>query len=76
MSLANRLRRLEQHHGAIQWCRCPYDAERHRAEDRAAMDSGEPTPSRCDRCGDARIAVQYVPMEQLAQLRPWSEREK
>ena len=65
MSLADRLRRLEQQHGAIPWCRCEYDAERHRAEDERAYETGEPTPSRCDRCSGARVSIVYVPWEQL-----------
>ena len=67
MSLSDRLRRLEQQHGAIRWCRCPYDADRQRAETEWAMDSGEPTPSVCHRCRGARVSIQYVPWREL----PW-----
>ena len=63
-----RLRRLEQAHIEQQWCRCPYDAERARAETARAMDTGEPTPSGCDRCGGARISIQYVEWRDL----PWN----
>ena len=58
--LSARLRRLEQRHAGIRWCRCPYNTERHRAEDMRAMEIGEPTPSVCDVCGGARISIQYV----------------
>ena len=73
-NLNARLHRLEQRHDETRWCQCDYDLEKHRVEDLQAMDSGVPTPSRCDVCGGARISIQYVPMEQVMQLRPWSER--
>ncbi len=66
-SLDGRLRRLEAERFERDWCRCPFDPERERAESLAAMETGQPTPSVCTVCGGGRIAVQYVPYEQL----PW-----
>ena len=68
-SFHRRLEQLEDQRTEEQWCRCPFDRERHREEDERAWTTGEPTPSECDRCGGRRVSIQYVPMEQL-RVRP------
>jgi hypothetical protein len=63
--LNTRLRRIEQQHAEIRWCRCPYDRERERAESLRAMETGEPTPGECDVCGGARVRIHYVEWGEL-----------
>ena len=59
MNHRTRLERLEGRRGDVRWCRCGFDRDRCQAETQAAMETGEPTPSECDRCGGTRISVQY-----------------